>query len=549
MAVAVVLRRELGDGAVAGTVVGVIIFLLVICLYPIIVGQIRRRRRRRLDAETGGPQALDLGHGPRLSSTDSCKNEVELSRATQKWDSSSALRDHDGFVASPVPSYGHQSVSVSDGRYHRPGPVQGMSADYYNAPISSEAASSHIDVDTSHARPSAFLGNTVKDRVRRFLRQGSERSADSCYAPSGRQLALSSGPAKPPHTATWKAMGTLQSSTPPMDIPQPYAEQTSKSASPSPPAYPAPGTVNPMDIMPASTESEVWHRTEQELLGFSHGRAAFGSSPVQHGDGFGSHDVEMVSPLDHTANDQHLDEPGNGDPGPVSPLEPGGGFDNVHTGIVSPPSPAAPSEPPAVVLVQAEASVCAQHAEQNRPQTGDTAWAHLQSRTYMSNPSTPDRGPASVDPSPPNIPLPQDSLGEDSLTSSDYRSSNSPKSPSTASRAAYRSDEFDPYRCNEPGCDQAFDHLHKLKHHQRYHSKSHKCTFAGCDRAFGTKTHLDRHINERHDKKRKFYCPIPDCLYHKTGGKGFSRRDNWRRHMVAKHATSAGYAPIIVDTE
>lgn len=107
------------------------------------------------------------------------------------------------------------------------------------------------------------------------------------------------------------------------------------------------------------------------------------------------------------------------------------------------------------------------------------------------------------------------------------------------------------FACNK--CDRIFDQIHKLKyvpissspagpcsntytsHHKRYHDRPHECPHAGCTMRFGTKTHLDRHINDKHFKTRKFYCTVHDCPYSKQGGKSFPRKDNWRRHMVNKH--------------
>lgn len=60
---------------------------------------------------------------------------------------------------------------------------------------------------------------------------------------------------------------------------------------------------------------------------------------------------------------------------------------------------------------------------------------------------------------------------------------------------------------------------------------------------FGTKTHLDRHINDKHEKTRKFYCSVSDCPYSRQGGKSFPRKDNWRRHMQNKHGIAAKAAP------
>jgi hypothetical protein len=88
------------------------------------------------------------------------------------------------------------------------------------------------------------------------------------------------------------------------------------------------------------------------------------------------------------------------------------------------------------------------------------------------------------------------------------------------------------YSCEE--CGRSFDQIHKLNHHKRYHDRKHVCTYDGCDRKFGTKTHLARHINDKHEKKKGFHCPEASCPYYK-GGKAFPRKDNWRRHMQNKH--------------
>ncbi|OTB03985.1 hypothetical protein M426DRAFT_12069 [Hypoxylon sp. CI-4A] len=90
--------------------------------------------------------------------------------------------------------------------------------------------------------------------------------------------------------------------------------------------------------------------------------------------------------------------------------------------------------------------------------------------------------------------------------------------------------------CEE--CGRYFDQVHKLNHHKRYHDRKHECTYEGCDKRFGTKTHLDRHINDKHVKSKAYHCTEPSCAYFK-GGKAFPRKDNWRRHMVKKHGATA----------
>ncbi|KAH9888672.1 hypothetical protein F4778DRAFT_403561 [Xylariomycetidae sp. FL2044] len=91
------------------------------------------------------------------------------------------------------------------------------------------------------------------------------------------------------------------------------------------------------------------------------------------------------------------------------------------------------------------------------------------------------------------------------------------------------------YACED--CGRQFDLIHKLNHHKRYHDRKHECTYPGCDKKFGTKTHLDRHINDKHEKSKAYHCFDPNCPYFK-GGKAFPRKDNWRRHMIKKHGST-----------
>ncbi|KAK0718817.1 hypothetical protein B0T21DRAFT_351609 [Apiosordaria backusii] len=105
--------------------------------------------------------------------------------------------------------------------------------------------------------------------------------------------------------------------------------------------------------------------------------------------------------------------------------------------------------------------------------------------------------------------------------------------PSPATSQGLSPGQEKAFACNK--CDRVFDQIHKLNHHKRYHDRPHECPHGGCTMRFGTKTHLDRHINDKHFKTRKFYCTVHDCPYSKQGGKSFPRKDNWRRHMVNKH--------------
>ncbi|KAI1429727.1 hypothetical protein F5Y12DRAFT_333535 [Xylaria sp. FL1777] len=103
-------------------------------------------------------------------------------------------------------------------------------------------------------------------------------------------------------------------------------------------------------------------------------------------------------------------------------------------------------------------------------------------------------------------------------------------------------DEF--FVCEE--CGRAFDGIHKLNHHKRYHDRRFECNYPGCDKRFGTRTHLDRHINDKHLKTKKYHCPEIGCPW-AAGGKSFPRKDNYRRHMIKKHGYTGTFMPEELD--
>ncbi|XXH05866.1 hypothetical protein Hte_012307 [Hypoxylon texense] len=107
--------------------------------------------------------------------------------------------------------------------------------------------------------------------------------------------------------------------------------------------------------------------------------------------------------------------------------------------------------------------------------------------------------------------------------------------PSTSPEATRPSPQSPGHMCEE--CGRYFDQVHKLNHHKRYHDRKHECPYDGCDKKFGTKTHLDRHINDKHVKSKAYHCTDPTCAYYR-GRKAFPRKDNWRRHMVKKHGST-----------
>ncbi|KAG6015138.1 hypothetical protein E4U43_005654 [Claviceps pusilla] len=615
-----VLRRDLSDGAVAGTVLGALVaaVLVAFCLYPVIVHQIKRRERagRPLDAEAGSLQAdhhikgstLDPHPHRRLSSTDSFKQDGGLSRGelgeaipsaesdrtrddanaeqTQReenFDATGQLPsatgggdgcehveddafDHD-YRNEPTPFPYYMPASIPD---DNPGVLNGTSDDYYRPSIPSSAfgmvaapdpvapvrtlprpsslkhnlkqlfsrsggrdtslASASNDQSTfSRAYPGNELGQTVTSEL--------SPTATSTQLPPAPLSAvavasLSAFPSPPPAAEAHHAAKLPSQHIAPTPPQSPRPDRSAFKASPSPPSDPAPGTVNPMDIMPASTQSEMRHRTEHQLLGTSYGSAGGLSSA---GDQASLEDIPTSTP------------PARAPASPVPALFPAvaAAAEATHP-FLTPPNqntlqPGLKREHYDVSMLDVPS-----HNHPSPSMIAETGTSRHPS--YPSDQSTPLPGAHSTGSSAENTPSTQlDSPSPRSVHSSNFRHSTSPQ-PGPGLASPTRAGLF---RCDEPGCSQAFDQPHKLKHHQRYHSKDHKCPYKDCGKGFGTKTHLQRHINDRHEKKKKFHCAIPGCDYSKSGGKAFPRKDNWKRHMTKIHNVDQQQLPdpIEVDSE
>lgn len=293
-------------------------------------------------------------------------------------------------------------------------------------------------------------------------------------------------------------------------------------------SQPAPGTVNPMDIMPASSESEIFHRTDYQLYSNSyddHPQMMSAPEPVQM-------DAQAIPIISTPFPPQHLEHP----PPPTQPAP-------------APPSSAPPAvrtdPPPPTKKPSRKNSESNHQANSSQARMDNVSLPTRPSNAGQSELSTPAQGTASTTTqSTPSTQM--DSPSPESLNSSDYGQSASPHAI-----AGVPSPRGGVYSCNEPGCNQVFDQPHKLKHHQRYHSKDHKCPYPACGKGFGTKTHLMRHVNDRHEKKRKFHCSIQGCDYSRAGGKAFPRKDNWKRHMTKIHGLDHRRLPepVEVDSE
>ncbi|RGP62669.1 transcription factor [Fusarium longipes] len=221
-------------------------------------------------------------------------------------------------------------------------------------------------------------------------------------------------------------------------------------ASQSPPSHPAPGTVNPMDMMPASTERELWHKTSYQLY-------VAQSSPhqlVPSTEGAGDEaPVDSPSPLTLAPNT----------PQPQPQLLP----------VIQSPTP-----------TQSEATLKKEEpdASQDILMSDIPSNNHLsplpdssvRHQSYPSDTSSPQPGPTSTNPSSLNTPATQlDTPSPHSGTSSDHRPSVSP-----GNGASNLSPRNGLYACDEPGCHQAFDQAHKLKYANTINVTTQKTTSA-----------------------------------------------------------------------
>ncbi|PHH66371.1 hypothetical protein CDD81_7426 [Ophiocordyceps australis] len=551
-------RRRLSHGATAGTVVAVVVAvaLMVFCLYPVVVYSLKHRRRghgQHRDAEA--PMALPSAHQPanhrRLSSIDSFKQDGDLSRGhgdaasyrEASWTGAmadAAYTAHDdgsrrpgpesASTPAPLPFYYGEYMPVSEVIDNRSGVLQGTSADYYSPSIPSEAFGMMAASPDAHA---AYVASSGSRSLRYNVRHMFSRKKLGDHQPRGHDSASLGGPEAPCPTALESQGATpLNQVSTSRGLTEPCSYQLPAAAMPTashtglpantqlapnplttrssilsqsqkrtdtgpnktpllPPSHPAPGTVNPMDIMPASTHSERRHQAEYQLSASSFALAQQGPSsppPASH--------AQSPSVMQNADATSHVGASDDKTPLSANHLSP----------PIDPESSRHPS--------------------------------------YPSDQSTPFPGPGSTNTSAHNTPSTQiDSLSPESIDSSDFRHSTSPQPapPSLTSGPVFR--------CKEPGCNQAFGAPHKLKHHTRYHRREHKCPFPNCEKGFGTRTHLQRHINDRHDKKKKFHCTVQGCEYSKTGGKAFPRKDNWKRHMTKIHNLEQSQLPEPVEVD
>ncbi|KND87277.1 hypothetical protein TOPH_08090 [Tolypocladium ophioglossoides CBS 100239] len=260
------------------------------------------------------------GHGPRqVPSTGPNATSDRSAAAAQSSPGEYELQS----LPWPLPYYAGEYMPESEVHDDNPGVLKGTSADDYSPSVPSVAFGMITPPTDLHVhrpptgRPGSRRSSMTYDvmpRYRRKIGQGdvsvsyaatiagdnqsaSAEVAELHRATASQQLVTNEGPTESPTESPTGVSPTLTAS--PTNLPSVAPPPSSVKTPPqhnelsfglqlcrlshSPPARPAPRTANPMDIMPATTESEVRHRTEHQLFCFPSSlppRPAPGTAPA-----------------------------------------------------------------------------------------------------------------------------------------------------------------------------------------------------------------------------------------------------------------------------
>ncbi|CAN8100279.1 unnamed protein product [Discula destructiva] len=356
--------------------------------------------------------------------------------------------------------------------------------------------------------------------------------------------------------------GTL-SPPPPGGLPQ----SSPRGFEPPPsPSYPDPGTVNPMDMMKPSLPSEqaAFVNTELWKLDNSPPLPVDNSPPLKF-EPSPTFPPESLPPFQqqeptppsipepyYCEPESYQQEPEYYQPEPEHYQQEAEHYQQEPTPVPDRPQFQAVVRHPTQMDITTSGQVVPQHEEQvitdisdtSSPGPGFDQYGYAPSPSNHTSPDTRFTDSAYT-----GSPSPRSSMNSQRPRSI-YAGADSHLGASAGdhSRPSSQGDGVSPkptsFACEE--CGSRFDQVHKLNHHKRYHERPHQCP--QCDKRFGTKTHLDRHINDKHNKTRKYHCTVGGCAYAKQGGgKSFPRKDNWRRHMQNKHSVQNPPEPLEED--
>jgi len=97
--------------------------------------------------------------------------------------------------------------------------------------------------------------------------------------------------------------------------------------------------------------------------------------------------------------------------------------------------------------------------------------------------------------------------------------------------------------CAWPLCKKVFTTMADYNHHCKTHTRPFQCSI--CLSRHATKRQVDRHINDCHDQRERYFCTAPACKRSMAvHGKPFTREDNCRMHMRRAHRFTDDQAKI-----
>ncbi|KAJ4386482.1 hypothetical protein N0V93_009379 [Gnomoniopsis smithogilvyi] len=328
---------------------------------------------------------------------------------------------------------------------------------------------------------------------------------------------------------------------------------------PPSPSHPEPGTVNPMEMMKPSIPAEQAAWVNTELWKLDNSPPHLDTSPPHKTEPSPTSNSHTLPPYQQ----QHHQQQQQQEPTPPLQTEPyyqePESYQDESDIPQQQPTPV-PDRPqfqavvrhPTQMDITTSGQILPQHEEQvitdisdtSSPGPGYDQYAYAPSPSNHTSPDTRFTDSAYT-----GSPSPRSSMNSQrppsSYNGTDYHLGAVPGGHSrNSSQGENSSPKPTSFACEE--CGSRFDQVHKLNHHKRYHERPHQCSL--CDKRFGTKTHLDRHVNDKHNKTRKYHCTVAGCAYAKQGGgKSFPRKDNWRRHMQNKHSVQNPPEPLEED--
>lgn len=483
--------RDLSSGAKAGVSVGTIVgfILLVLCLWPVVARYVRRRRRQHAVHESPTvtePSSVEAQpvtevqdeSGKRRMSRDSCglgpDGRPTIGRQSTKELTFGPSYGTDDFTTQPAvasiaaassdpasgsPTFAPPQIDTNLAQMVASCESRGYSDSYYNSNIPTEAfgATPWVAKRPSTKSSKFSAGSLIDSILRRTTTSRKSTTAPSNTQPGDNITALefSESPTElePPANALSRSPRSSRSfgeGDRNLDLGE--IDFPSASPPPAPPAQPSPGTVNPMEVMGATTTTEQTWRTNAELMGLA-------ASPASHGTPDHSPDPVLnggpTLGLSSQSPEESVSQPVTPSSYLVGDYNNGGDQHNAQ--------PFAPTKPIPEVLVKDETIFSTTNFDAVPPLNG-------QMSQYTGPPYTNSTDIYYTDHSTHSTPFPAPSPGASAFNTPDTRVSDSTPSPlpvTPETKQGYSPNSgvsASPQILVCDKCDQKFDQPHKLKY-------------------------------------------------------------------------------------